>query len=237
MLGSSGGELVCGFEDAGEDLLGGDDAFRLSEELLDARDHAVLAPLFVGGGHGFGDAVGEGDEDVSGLQENAGTGVRGVGDEADDGAGGLEVDDLRAAKNDGRVVAGVDVGEDAGLGVELGIEEGRVAVGGGGLVDEPVDVAHEGGEVAGLEERGRAQAGTEAGHQERGGDALAGDVAEGEGEALLVAFMRGEDEEVVVVAADGMGGAAVAGEIDAGDAGVDLGEEALLHLTGDLDLS
>src|SRR5258707_5284273 len=105
---------------------------------LGAGDHAIFAPLLVGGGHSFGDAVGEGEEDVSGLQENSGTGVRDVGDEADDGAGGLEVDDLRAAEDDGRVVAGVDVGEDAGLGVQLGVEEGGVALGGGGLVDEPV---------------------------------------------------------------------------------------------------
>ena len=131
------------------------------------------------------------DEDVAGLQADGGAGVGDVGEQADDGSGGFEGDGLGAAEDEGWVVAGVDVGEDAGFGVEFGVEEGGVAVGGGGLVDEAVDVAHEGGQVAGLELGCAAEAGAEARHEEGGGDAFAGDVAEGEGEALFVAAVGG----------------------------------------------
>ncbi len=173
------------------------------------------------------------------MKEDIGAGVGDVGEQADDGSGGLKLDGLVAAKNDWRVVASVYVGEDAGVGVVLGVEEGGVTVGGRGLVDEAVDVAHQRGEIAGLQQRCATQAGAEAGHEEGGGDAFAGDVAESEGEARRrrAAGTAGEKEEVVVVAADGLGGAAEAGEIDALEMGVDLREEALLDLAGDLNFA
>ena len=46
-----------------------------------------------------------------------------------------------------------------------------------------------------------------------------------------------KEEEVVVVSADCVGGAAVAGEVYSGDDGVGLGEEAFLNFAGDFDFA
>jgi hypothetical protein len=80
VLGGSMGEAVGGLDDAGDELLGGSGAGGLGEEGLCGRDHVGFAPLFFGGVHGFGDAVGEGYEDVSGLEADGGAGVHDVGD-------------------------------------------------------------------------------------------------------------------------------------------------------------
>ena len=81
-----------------EELLSCRGAVGLGEEWLGGGDHAVFAPFLVVRVHGFGDAVGEGEEDVAGLQENGGTPVYGVGEQADDGAGGFEGDGSRVPR-------------------------------------------------------------------------------------------------------------------------------------------
>ena len=134
-------------------------------------------------GHGFGDAVGEGEEDVAGVDGESGLVVGGAGEEADYCSGGFERNGGAVAEDVRGVVSGVDVGEEAGGGVVFGVEEGGVAVGGGGVVDEAIDLGDEGGERTLLQAGDAAEAGAEAGHEEGGGDAFAGDVAEGDGEA------------------------------------------------------
>ena len=94
MLRGSGGEAVSGLDDAVQKLLGCAGTAGLGEEGLGGGDHVGFAPLFVGGVHGFGDAVGKGYEDVSGLEADGGAGVRDVGEQADDGSGGFEGDGL-----------------------------------------------------------------------------------------------------------------------------------------------
>ena len=55
---------------------------------------------------------------------------------AHDRAGGFEENAVAAAKQDGRVVSGVHVAEQARGGIADGEEEGRVAIGGRGFEDE-----------------------------------------------------------------------------------------------------
>ena len=190
MLGSAGGEAISSVDDALHQLATVRDAIRLIEQNAGSGDHVFLSPFVISGVHGFGDAVCEGDEGIAGVKEDIGAAVGDVWEQADDGSRGLKLDGLVAPKNDWRVVASIYIGEDAGARIVLGVEEGGVTVGGRGLVDEAVDVAHQRGEISGLQERCATQAGAKAGHEEGGGDALAGDVAESEGEAGLVRATR-----------------------------------------------
>jgi len=64
-------------------------------------------------------------------------------------------------------VASIDVGEQAGEGIVLGVEEGRVAIGGGGFVDQVIDVTDESGEITLPEAGDAAEAGAQAGHEEQ----------------------------------------------------------------------
>ena len=153
-------------------------------------------------------------------------------EEAEDGAGGVEAFDLAvAAEEDAGEVAAVGVAEAAGGVVVVGEEDGGVGGVGGVLEEEAVDGLEEGlGLVAGEEELA-AEVGLEVGHEKRGGDAFAGDVADDEAEALVA-----EGEEVVVVAADVAGLDADAGVVEGFERREGLGEEAGLNLLGDLEL-
>ncbi len=96
-------------------------------------DHALLAPLLVLQVECFADAVGIGEQEVAGLEDEVALLVDRVGQQADDGATAIEGVDLTATKNVGRIVAGVDVAQQArGRRVDAE-EEGCVAVGSGGL--------------------------------------------------------------------------------------------------------
>jgi hypothetical protein len=127
-------------------------------------------------------------------------------------------------------MAGVDVAEGAGGGVEASVEEGD---------EEALLLAAEGHELlgqgdasGGAELAGRgAEDGAECGHDEAGGDALAHDVGEGEVEVAVV-----EEEPVVEVAGDVLGGAAVAGEVVAVEEGSGAGEEVALDAGGAVEL-
>ena len=207
-------------------------AASLVADVAGGLDHAVFAPLLVVVSHGFADAVGVEEQEVAGLEGDGLFDVGGEGEEANNGAAGLEADDLVPAQDHRRVVAGVDALEAARPGIVGGEEEGGVAVRRRGFVDQHVDLVHELGEIAGSVEGDAAERGAEAGHEERGGDAFAGDVTDGEAEAAVL-----EIEDVVVVAADTEGGAAGSGEGGAGDDGHLLREEALLDFAGDLHLA
>ena len=87
-----------------------------------------------------------------------------------------------------------------------------------------------------------ADGGVQRGHEQRGGDSLAADVADGDADAGLLAAGDSvvgffvEDEEVVVVAADGTRGTADAVEFELGDTLCAEREEVGLDLLGDGDL-
>ena len=72
------------------------------------------------------------------------------------------------------------------------------------------------------------QVGLQVGHEQGGGDALAGDVADDEAELVLA-----EIEKIVVVASDLAGREAQAGVFEGLGLGMDLGEQAGLDLLGD----
>ena len=128
-------------------------------------------------------------------------------------------------------MAAVGVAEAAGAVVVLGEEEGGVGAGGGVLKEHAVD--------RGEKTLGRfksdadltAKIGLQIGHEERGGDAFSGDVADDEREAVAA-----EIEEVVVVSADVAGLDADAGVVEGLEHGQGLGEELGLDLLGDLEL-
>src|SRR5258708_586889 len=69
-------------------------------------------------------------------------------------------------------------------------------------------------------------------HQQRGGDALPGYIADRDTERSV-----GKGHKIVVVATDTQRGTAVARVVETGDEWEDLGEEPLLHFAGDLQLA
>jgi len=75
-----------------------------------------------------------------------------------------------------------------------------------------------------------AEIGLEIGHEESGGDAFAGDVADDEAEAVVT-----EAEEVVIVATDLAGLMANAGVVECSELGEILRKEAGLDLLGNID--
>ncbi len=92
--------------------------------LFDGEDELVESPLFVFVVHGFGDAVGVGDDQVAGLELN----IAGFGDgfkggivyEPNSDASGFGAVDLVAAvvEDEGGFVTGSGVAEEAGFGIE-----------------------------------------------------------------------------------------------------------------------
>ena len=134
-------------------------------------------------------------------------------------------------EDDAGEVTAVDVAESAGGVVVVGEEDGGVGGVGGVLEEEAVDgLEEELGPVAGKGELA-AKVGLEIGHEQGGGDAFAGDVADDEAEPMAV-----EGEEVVVVAADVTGLDAGSGVVEGFEGRQGLREEAGLDLAGDLKL-
>ncbi len=175
----------------------------------------------------FGDAVAEEHEDVAGFKSHGGFPVGGGGHDAEDDAATAEA--LGAAvgfDENGWIVACVTVGSGAGLGVENAGEESNEAVAGAIGGDGAVEAGDAVGEIAGLVEDD-LDASLEAGHEEGGGHALAGDVGYDEGNAAI-----GVGDEIVVIAADSAAGGVVAGQIEASDPGSGGGEEAPLDFGG-----
>ena len=121
---------------------------------------------------------------------------------------------------------------DAGDGVQRAEEEGRVTIVCRSLVDKAVDLVHQLGEVAWVIEGDPAQRGAQAGHQQGCRDSFAGDVADRETQSAVL-----KRKDIVIIAADTLGGAAVAGDGGSGKLGHLLGKEPLLDLARDLDLA
>jgi hypothetical protein len=82
------------------------------------------------------------------VHGDSGLGVFRVRKKANYGPGGFERNGLAAAEDVRRVVPGINVGEDIGAGIVLGVEKGGVAVIGRSVVDRVVDAVDETGEVA-----------------------------------------------------------------------------------------
>ena len=134
-------------------------------------------------------------------------------------------------ENDGGQVTTVDVTETAGGVIVVGEEDRGVGRVGGVLEEEAVDGLEEELWFVASEGELAAEVGLEVGHEQSGGDAFAGDVADDEAEPLVA-----EGEEVVVVAADVAGLNADASVVEGLQRRESLREEAGLDLAGDLEL-
>ena len=217
-------DLVDG---GGEDVDGSE-----GRVLLERGDEAVFAELFFGLVEGFGDSVGVEGEDVAGGELAVDGGGVPVFEEAEDGGGGLEMLDVAVvAEEDAGEMAAVGVTEAAGVVVVVGEEDGGVSAVDGVLVEEAIDGPEEELGFVAREGELAAEVGLEIGHEERGGDAFAGDVADDEAETLV-----SEGEEVVVVSADVAGLNADSGIVECVECGEGLREEAGLDLLCDLEL-
>ena len=99
-----------------------------AEHAACGADHLVLAPLLLGGVHGFGDAVGVGQQHIAGFELEGALLEARVLKQTDHHARRRKRQDRIAAQNDRRVVTGVDIGQRARGGLELREEERRIAI-------------------------------------------------------------------------------------------------------------
>src|SRR5882757_8105767 len=134
-------------------------------------------------------------------------------------------------EDDGGEMAAVGVAEASGGVIVVGEEDGGVGGVGGVLEEETDDGLEEELWLVAGEGELAAEVGLEIGHEQGGGDAFAGDVADDESEPLVA-----EGEEVVVVAADVAGLDADARVVEGFERRQGLREEAGLDLAGDLEL-
>ena len=83
--------------------------------------------------------------------------------------------------------APVDVVQRARVAVQFGVEERSITVGAGRFVEKAVDIGHLGPQIASATQHLTAQAGVKACHQQRGGHALATDVANRDAQGVAAA--------------------------------------------------
>ena len=173
-------------------------------------------------------AVGEQHEHVAFVERHAPPGVRTLGHQADDGSSDIEAQDVVTSaavpEEERRIVTRVHVLELARGCIVLGVEERGIPVRRRALVHKPVQVRHHPGEFGHAVLRLPAHEGTERGHQQRRGHALARNVADGDAQLRV-----GEPDEVVVVAAHPERRPAGAGIVQSGDWRTGLRKQSLLH--------
>src|SRR5580704_2750021 len=135
---AEGGDL---FADGGEEIGGGEGDMAFSE-----IDEAGFAEFLVAGVHGFGEAVGEEDEAIAGLEAGLGIGVDAAGHDAERSAALFQSDDSAGgAQEQRRAVAGAGVEQCAGVGVDGAVAEGDEFVGGDVVAKDSVEFSAEGG--------------------------------------------------------------------------------------------
>ena len=108
MLGSGGGEAVRLAHNMPQD---GGRIFR--EPCAGRSEHAVLTPLLVLRIQCFADAVGLGQQQVAGLERDVAFLILRVGQQPDHRATALQSVQFVISHDEGRVVAGIDVAEQA----------------------------------------------------------------------------------------------------------------------------
>ena len=154
-----------------------------------------------------------------------------VRDQANDRSAGLEAEDVMTIvarpENHRRIVTGIHVLEHVRRRIVLRVEEGGIPVRRGAFVDESVQVHHHVRQIGHAAQRLAVQVRTEGGHQQCRGDALAGDVADGNPQLGV-----GQGDEIVVVAADLQRRLALREEGVARDLGQVPGQKAERHLLG-----
>lgn len=228
------GELAEGPHDVFDDAAGGGGGFG-DEEGGDGAFDAGAGELTAFEVDGVAEAVGVGDEDIAGLELVAGFFVFLGGVNTGDEAGVAALEDFgelawaRAEDDDGVVSGGGD-DELAGGGVDEADEEGD-ELGFEGVADGgDVDLAEQFTECGGAGGVG-AEGAADGGHDECGGDALADDITDGEGELAVEGF------DVVEVAAELEAGLVAGGDVEAVELGEAAGEHSPLDIGGELELS
>ena len=124
-------------------------------------------------------------------------------------------------------MAAIDVAEAAAGDVVVGEEERSEGAVGGVLGEELIDGAEEALRLVERDSALAAEIGLQIGHEESGGDAFAGNVADDQAEAV-----GAEIEEVVVIAAYCARWIAVTRIVERLDGGTELGEKAALDFVG-----
>lgn len=164
--------------------------------------------FLVAGIAAFGDAVGVGEKHVAGMEGDGGGGELRGGKSAEHGAAGIErVERTIATEEQRRGQAGVAEDEFLGLKIETREEErgeGRLA---GIAAEFGVDFGGDGGGIR-MAKRGALQKADEMGVPEAGGEALAGNIADGESER------RAEIENLEEVAGEMADGEDFAGNFE-----------------------
>lgn len=179
----------------------------------------------------FSDAVGVEGEDVAGTEVAFADFTVPLFENAEDGGGGVEsCYGIIGAEEKRGEVAAIGKAKDARGVIVFSEEERGVGAVGGVFAEELIDRAQQ---LIGLVPGNgaeTAQVGLQVGHQERGGDAFAGDVGDHKAETVLA-----EVEKVVVIAADLAGLNADAGVFQSGERRQSLREEAGLDVLGDFE--
>lgn len=233
--------LLDAIHEGGEALFegGGATGFEDGEEAVDAE-------VFAGVIFGFVQAIGAEVEAVAGREVDGLFLIGGVGENADGDAGGIADERGRTVvEMDGAEVSGGGIAEGAGLPVQDPVKHCEVAghggIGGklpveagddfGGRGDGIATGAVRGGVVEEGAVRGGGQHVSESDGEEGGGDAVAGDIEDVDGELLVI-----EGEDVEGVAADVDAGEGTESEAEAGKAGEARGEQGPLRLSGGFEI-
>lgn len=221
-----GGELPDVGDDGVEEGLGA-----LSAMASEGVDQAGFAEFVAGFVEGFGDAVGVEGESVPGAEGALADFAIPFFENAEDGGGGVEaIDRIVAAENECGQMAAVNVADKATRDVVIGEEERGEGAVGRVLGKELIDGAQEALRLIERNSALAAEIGLQIGHQQRGGDPFAGNVADDETEPA-----GAEIEEIVIIAADGARGKAVAGIVERGNWRTDLRKKAALNFVGDFE--
>ena len=177
---------------------------------LQGFDEALFAELFVGGVVGLGDAVGVEGEGIALAEPGFSNFAIPILENAQNGGGGVEA--LHGAivvEQKRREMAAVGVTETACGVVVLSEEQGGESAVGSVIAKELVHGAQEALRLIESDGALATEIGLQIGHQEGGGDALSGDVADDEAETAAA-----ETQEVVVIAANFAGLDAKAGVLE-----------------------
>jgi len=194
-------------------------------------DEAFFAKLFEGGIEGFGDAVGVKGESVARVELALANFAIPIVEGTEDSGGGVQgFDGGIGAENQRGEMAAVGEAEAARGVVVFGEEERGKGTIGRIFAEQLIDGAEEAERIVAMDGALAAEIGLEIGHEQRGGDAFAGDVADDKAETIVA-----EAEEVVIIAADLACLMADSGVIERGKFGKILREEAGLDLRGDFD--
>jgi hypothetical protein len=192
-------------------------------------DEAGFAVFVAGLVERFGDAVGIENEGVAGVDGLFAQFAVPLFENAEDGGGGVEaVDGIVAAEDECGRMAAIDVAEAAAGNVVVGEEERGERAVGRVLREELVDDAKNIFQAIVRDGALAAQIGLQVGHEQRSGDAFAGNVADDETEAI-----RAEVEKIVIIAADGARGITVTGIVERLNRRANLREKTALDFVGD----